>query len=266
MMNSQIAEGSVAHEANTYCLELKNVSKHFGGIKAVSNVSVQIKPGERLAILGPNGAGKTTLFNMISGEFAPTTGKIILFGQDVTGMPSNKLVNLGLARTFQITTLFPNESVVENIILALMGTKRGSKFSLFSSLRNKTQLFERADELVSQLGLKECKNELIKNLPYGNQRLVEITLALASNPRIICLDEPNAGLSNAESRIIIDTINNKIDRSITILIIEHDMDLVFEVADRIMVLNNGVEVATDTKENIRANKHVQEVYLGEAEK
>ena len=246
-------------------MELQNVSKHFGGIKAVSNVSLQVKTGERLAILGPNGAGKTTLFNLISGEFTLTSGRIFLFGHDVTGMPSNKLVNLGLARTFQITTLFPNESVVENVLLALMGTRRNSKFSMFSSLRAQKHLFEKANELITQLGLTEYKNELVRNLPYGNQRLVEIAFALASNPKIICLDEPNAGLSNAESRIIIDTINNKIDRSITILIIEHDMDLVFEVADRIMVLNNGVEVITDTKENVRMNKDVQRVYLGEAE-
>lgn len=265
-MKSKNARAAASAPTGEYCLELENVSKHFGGIKAVSDVSIRIKTGERLAILGPNGAGKTTLFNMISGEFAPTSGRIILFGQDVTGMPSNKLVNLGLARTFQITTLFPNESVVENILLALMGTRRRNKFSMFSSLTRQTPLFERADELVNQLGLTACKNELIKNLPYGNQRLVEIALALASNPRIICLDEPNAGLSNAESRIIIDTINNKIDRSITILIIEHDMDLVFEVADRIMVLNNGVEVVTDTRDNVRMNKDVQRVYLGEAEK
>ena len=265
-MHDGSAAGAIDHEKPEYCIELRNVSKNFGGIKAVSNVSLQITPGERLAILGPNGAGKTTLFNMINGEFAPTSGNIMLFGKDVTGMPSNRLVNLGLARTYQITMLFPNESVMENIILALMGTRRSVKYSMFSSLRKKTQLFDRANELTGQLGLWECRNELIKNLPYGNQRLVEIALALASNPRIICLDEPNAGLSNTESRIIIDTINHKIDRSITILIIEHDMDLVFEVADRTMVLNNGVEVATDTKENIRANKDVQRVYLGEAEK
>ncbi len=265
-MRSRTAGIPQANTASEYCLELQHISKHFGGIKAVDDVSLQVKTGERLAILGPNGAGKTTLFNMISGEFAPTSGRIFLFGRDVTGLPSNKLVNLGLSRTFQITTLFPSESVVENILLALMGTKKNSKFMLFKSLRSQKQLFERADSLVAQFGLSECKNELVKNLPYGHQRLVELALALSSDPKIICLDEPNAGLSNAESRIIIDTINRKINRSITILIIEHDMDLVFEVADRIMVLNNGVEVITDTKENVRANKDVQRVYLGEAEK
>lgn len=265
-MITKKAKGPQPDFTGEYCLELEHISKHFGGIKAVDDVSLRVFTGERLAILGPNGAGKTTLFNMISGEFTPTSGRIILFGRDVTGMPSNKLVNLGLSRTFQITTLFPSESVVENIILALMGTRRDSKFSMFTSLGKQKRLFERAMELVTQLGLTECRNELVKNLPYGNQRLVEIALALASDPKIICLDEPNAGLSNVESRIIIDTINNKIDRSITILIIEHDMDLVFEVADRIMVLNNGVMVITDTKENVRANKDVQRVYLGEAEK
>jgi branched-chain amino acid transport system ATP-binding protein len=265
-MKSKTVTDLKPNTTGEYCLELEHVSKHFGGIKAVDDVSLRVFTGERLAILGPNGAGKTTLFNMISGEFTPTSGRIFLFGRDVTGMPSNKLVNLGLARTFQITTLFPSESVVENIILGLMGTRRDSKFSMFASLGKQKHLFERAMELVTQLGLTESRNELVKNLPYGNQRLVEIALALASDPKIICLDEPNAGLSNVESRIIIDTINNKIDRSITILIIEHDMDLVFEVADRIMVLNNGVMVITDTKENVRANKDVQRVYLGEAEK
>ena len=243
-------------------LELNSISKQFGGIRAINNVSACVNQGERFAIIGPNGAGKTTLFNMICGEFPPTSGTIRYFGKDVTGLPSNRLANLGIGRTFQITSLFNNESVLENVVLSLMGNAQRTKFKMFSSLRSQKALFEEAEHLLEGLGLIECRDEQIKNLSYGNQRLVEIAMVLAGKPQIICLDEPNAGLSNAESRTIIKTIK-EIDKQITVLLIEHDMDMVFEVADRIMVLSNGTWVATDTAANIRVNKEVQRVYLGE---
>jgi len=247
---------------NEYCLQLINVGKSFGGIRANDSVYLDVKYGERVAILGPNGAGKTTLFNQISGEYFPTDGKIIMCGRDVTYMKNYDRVKLGLSRTFQITELFWDMSIIENVVLALMGIRSSKKFRLFSSLRSNTDLFKEAEELIAIVKLQDKKNELIKNLSYGDQRLVELALSLASKPKILCLDEPNAGLSLAESSTMVKVINN-LDRSITILLIEHDIDLVFQVVDRIMVLHDGVPVVTDTKENIRNNKRVQEIYLGE---
>lgn len=247
-----------------YCLQLINVGKSFGGIRANDNVSLGVRQGERVAILGPNGAGKTTLFNQISGEYFPTDGKILMYGQDVTHMSNFDRVKLGLARTFQITELFWDMTISENLILALIGIRKDKKFQFFHALGKQAALFQEAEELIASVGLLEKKDEQIKNLSYGDQRLVEIVMALASKPKILCLDEPNAGLSVMESRTMVNVIKN-LSRDITILLIEHDIDLVFEVVDRIMVLQNGVPVATDTKENIRNNKRVQEIYLGEEE-
>ena len=245
-----------------YCLQLINVGKSFGGIRANDNVCLDVKQGERVAILGPNGAGKTTLFNQISGEYFPTDGKILMYGQDVTHMNNYNRVKLGLDRTFQITELFWDMTISENVVLALIGIRKDKKFQLFHSLGKQSALFEESSRLIASVGLTEKKDEQIKNLSYGDQRLVEIVMALASNPKILCLDEPNAGLSVLESRTMVNVIKN-LSRDITILLIEHDIDLVFEVVDRIMVLQNGVPVATDTKENIRNNKRVQKIYLGE---
>lgn len=247
-----------------YCLELINVCKSFGGIHANSNVYLNVKQGERVAILGPNGAGKTTLFNQISGEYFPTDGTILMYGCDITHMSNYKRVKMGLARTFQITELFWDLTITENIILALIGIRTKKKFQFTSSLRRQKELFEEAERLIASVDLLDKKDEQIKNLSYGDQRLVEIMMALASKPKILCLDEPNAGLSVMESRTMVNVIK-ALSRDITILLIEHDIDLVFEVVDRIMVLQNGVPVATDTKENIRNNKHVQQIYLGEEE-
>ena len=253
---------SKINEKTEYCMQLLNVGKSFGGIRANNNVNLNVKQGERVAILGPNGAGKTTLFNQISGEYFPTDGKIIMYGQDVTHVSNYNRVKLGLSRTFQITELFWEMSIIENLVLALMGIRKSKKFRMFSSLGKNTDLFEEAEKLIAIINMQDKKNELIKNLSYGDQRLVELVLSLSSKPSILCLDEPNAGLSLAESRTMVNVINN-LDRSITILLIEHDIDLVFQVVDRIMVLHDGVPIITDTKENVRNNKRVQEIYLGE---
>lgn len=251
-----------AKKESEYCLELINVGKSFGGIRANDNVNLKVKQGERVAIIGPNGAGKTTLFNQICGEYFPTDGKILLYGHDVTRMKNYNRVKLGLSRTFQITELFWEMTILENVVMALMGTKPGKKFQMFPLLKRKKDFFARAEELVARVGLTEKKNEMISNLSYGDQRLVELMLALATDPKIICLDEPNAGLSVAESKIMVKVIK-ELPRDITVLLIEHDMDLVFEVVDRMMVLQDGVTVAVNTKENISQNKQVQKIYLGE---
>ena len=243
-----------------YCLELYGVGKRFGGLCANNDVNLKVRSGERLAIIGPNGAGKTTLFNMISGEFEPTEGKILLFGEDITKLGNYRRVRKGLARTYQIAELFPDMNIQENIVLGLMGTRKG-KFSMFRALKSRKDLFREADALMSRVNLQDKKGTLIKNLSYGDQRLVELLLALSSDPKIICLDEPNAGLSSAESKVMVNVIK-ALPRDITILLIEHDMDLVFDVVDRIMVLHDGNVVATDDKDKIRENEHVQRIYLG----
>lgn len=245
------------------CLVLQGISKKFGGLQAVSKVNLGVKQGERLAILGPNGAGKTTLFNMISGEFPPTEGKILLYGEDVTELPNYKRVYKGLARTYQITELFFEMSVLENTVLALMGT-RPVKFSMLSILKGKKDLYQEAEEFLNRVGLVEKKDENIKNLSYGDQRLVELVLALASKPRILALDEPTAGLSVAESRMMVNALQ-KLEKDITFLLIEHDMDVAFEIVDRIMVLHEGQVVTIDTKEKVRNNERVQQIYLGVGE-
>lgn len=253
---------SISENREEYCLQLINVGKSFGGIRANDSIYLDVKQGERVAILGPNGAGKTTLFNQISGEYYPTDGKILMYGKDITNLPSYKRVAMGLARTFQITDLFWEISVLENVVLALMATNPKKKFSMFHSLTREKELFREGEQLLESIQLVDKKDVMVKNLSYGDQRLVELALALAGKPKILCLDEPNAGLSVAESAIMVNTIKN-LSRDITILLIEHDIDLVFEVVDRILVLRDGVPVATDTKENIRNNEMVQRIYLGE---
>ena len=203
------------HDAE-YCLQLIHVGKSFGGIRANNDVNLSVRQGERVAILGPNGAGKTTLFNQISGEYFPTDGKIMMYGVDVTHMKNYERVKMGLARTFQITELFGDMTILENVVLALMGTRPKSKFRMLCSLSSRMALFNEAEELIDAIKMLEKKDVLIKNLSYGDQRLVELALALASKPSILCLDEPNAGLSIAESRIMVDVIKN-LSRDITIL-------------------------------------------------
>ena len=246
------------------CLKLVGVGKSFGGIRANNDISLDIYEGERIAIIGPNGAGKTTLFNMISGEMRVTDGHIYMFGEDVTKMNAYKRVVRGLARTYQITALFWEQSVMGNVLLALMGTNNKQKFSMFSSIDTKSAIYKEAEELIATVSLSEKKDEVIKNLSYGEQRLVELLLALASKPKILCLDEPNAGLSMAESQMMIEVIK-KLDRSMTILLIEHDMDMVFNIVERIAVLKEGQLLAVDTNANIKNNVKVQQAYLGEEE-
>ena len=243
------------------CLELQGIGVSFEGVRANDDINLKVYAQDRLAILGPNGAGKTTLFNVICGEFPPTDGKILLYGKDITQEPNYKRVASGLSRTFQITALFWNQSILENIILALLGVDSKHKFSFFRSLGQYSQLFDEAIKLIEMVRLTEKKDMLIKNLSYGDQRLVELLMCLASNPKIICLDEPNAGLSVSESKTMINVIKS-LPKDITILLIEHDMDLVFEIVDRIMVLHDGKVVATGNTENIRNDRRVQQIYLG----
>jgi branched-chain amino acid transport system ATP-binding protein len=244
----------------TPALECLNLTKRFGGLEAVNRVNLQAKAGERRAILGPNGAGKTTLFRLISGEFPASSGSIRYFGKDITQMACHRRTHLGLGRTFQITSLFPTLSVLDNLILAAMGLKR-TKFSMLRPLSTYRDVHERVMEILESVGMADKKGETVKNLSHGEQREIEISLALISNPKVLLLDEPTAGLSPAESAMMTQTVQ-KLDRSITILIIEHDMDVAFQIADRITVLHQGCLFAEGSLSEIQNNPRVQEIYFG----
>lgn len=245
-------------------LECHNLGKRFGGLEAVSRIELQITAGERRAIIGPNGAGKTTLFRLISGEFPVTSGTIHLFQHDVTRMPCHKRTYLGLGRTFQITNLFPTLTVLDNLVIAAMG-QRGMKFSLLRPLSTYHDLYRRAEEILESVGMIERRHTLIRNLSHGEQRQIEISLALISKPRVLLLDEPTAGLSPAESAMMTGILKN-LDSTMTILIIEHDMDVAFQVAERITVFHQGCLFTEGTPAEVRNNPRVQEIYFGAEEK
>jgi branched-chain amino acid transport system ATP-binding protein len=242
------------------CLRLENVSRDFGGLRAVGNVSLAIAAGERHVLIGPNGAGKTTLFHLISGDLRATEGKIVLFGHDVTGLPPHRRAARGIARTFQITNLFPNLTVMENVLLACEALEP-RKFSMLRPLSSCTDLKERAANLLQQFGLWELRGECAKNISYGDQRKVEVALSVAGRPRLLLLDEPMAGLSTGESESM-QRLLHGLDPAITVLLIEHDMDMAFAFAERITVLYQGRVLTSGPKEEVRANPGVQEIYLG----
>jgi branched-chain amino acid transport system ATP-binding protein len=241
-------------------LELDAVSRRFGGVEAVRDVTFSVPEGGRQAIIGPNGAGKTTLFNVITGELPPTSGRIRLFGREVAGLPAHRRAAMGLARTFQITNLFGPLTVEENVLLAVQAL-RVTKYVLTYPLRRYTGLHERARELLERAGLWEKRRVEVRSLSYGEQRQLEVLLALAGSPRLLLLDEPAAGLSPGERREMARFIKG-LDPGLTILLIEHDMDVAFEVAESIAVLHFGRLVAHGAKEAVRADPTVQEIYLG----
>ncbi len=241
-------------------LTLSEVSKSFGGLTAVSDVSLTVGAGERRAIIGPNGAGKTTLFSLISGEQFPTSGQIQLFGHDITRLAPHRRAALGLTRTYQITNLFPRLSVMENCLLAVQGL-RPMKFHLHRDLRRYPEVMERTRGMLGAVGLLEKAGATVRDLSHGEQRQLEIALALAGSPKLLLLDEPTAGLSPAESAMMT-TLLKTLDPSITVLVIEHDMDVAFQLTDRITVLHYGRVVADGMRDEVTANPLVQEIYLG----
>ncbi|MBO8169871.1 MAG: ABC transporter ATP-binding protein [Thermoanaerobacteraceae bacterium] len=228
-------------------LEVRSLTKYYGEFQVLKNVSFSVEPGERRAIIGPNGAGKTTLFNIISGTLKPTLGKIFFFHRDVTYMSAYRRSRLGIGRTFQITNLFFNLSLMDNINLALQISN--------SSLN--------LEEFLRSWGFWEKRRTRVGNLSYGEQRQVELLLALAQSPKLILLDEPTAGMSPVETEAITRIIT-ELPRDITILIIEHDMEVVFTLADSITVLHYGQILCEGTKEQVKSDPRVKEVYLGTA--
>ena len=243
-------------------LELRALSKSFGGLRAVRDVTFKIMPGDRKAIIGPNGAGKTTLFNLITGIFPATSGQVMLFGQDVTKWPSHRRTALGMARTFQITSLFPKLTVLDNVLLAIQGLRR-SKFVMWRFLSSYRDFYDRAYGLLERARFLDRKDTEVRYLSHGEQRQLEIILGLASDPKILLLDEPAAGLSSGESSEMIRFLA-QLDRNLAILLIEHDMDVVFDVAEHISVLHFGEVLEAGAREQIRRSEKVQQIYLGTA--
>jgi len=242
------------------CLVLENVSREFGGLKAVDAVSLEVRPGERQAVIGPNGAGKTTLFNLISGEIAATGGRVVFFGQEITRLPPHKRAARGIARTFQITRLFPNLTVEENVLLACAALD-ARKFMLYRPLSSCSDLLARAAALLADFGLEPLRHEQARNLAYGNQRKLEVALSMAGRPRLLLLDEPMAGLSPAE-RESMQQLLRALDPAMAVLLIEHDIDVAFGFAAHITVLHQGSVLAAGSRDEIAANPRVQESYLG----
>ena len=245
---------------DTPCLVLEGLTKEFGGLIAVDHVTLEIEAGERHGIIGPNGAGKTTLFNLICGDLSPTEGRIVHFGQDVTRLPTHKRIAQGMARTFQINNLFPKLTVLQNVLLAAQGLQ-GTKYVMYRLLSSYKPIYDKAKAILEEFQMWDKRDILVENLSYGDQRQIEICLALIENPRLLLLDEPTAGLSRAET-LTFTSILKKLDPDITILLIEHDMDVAFELAENITVLQLGKRVASGNKEEIKANRTVQEIYLG----
>jgi branched-chain amino acid transport system ATP-binding protein len=246
----------------TALLETRGLGRAFGALQAVSNVSFAVAPGELRAVIGPNGAGKTTLFHLISGLLAPTAGRVTLRGEDVTALSAPARCRRGISRTFQINSIFPNLTALENVRMAVQLKGQGS----FRMLGGQSLLAEteaRARESLAALGLTVRANELAGTLPHGDQRLLEIAMAVAQQPDVLLLDEPTQGLSAEDTAATVDVIRRIArERQLTILLVEHDMDVVFGLADRITVLHFGQLIADGTPDEVRANPDVQKAYLG----
>ncbi len=247
----------------TAALRTAGLSKQFGAFKAASDVTLEFPQGVRHALIGPNGAGKTTLINLLTGALAPTAGDVFLGNDRITALPQHQRVKRGMARTFQINTLFAGLTVLESVVLAVC-ERKGRAGVWHRTVANERDEVAEALALLDLLRLSAEANELTRNLPYGKQRLVEIALALATRPRILLLDEPAAGIPAAESADLFSVIA-ALPKDVTILFIEHDMELVFRFAERITVLVGGKVLVEGTPAEIAADPRVREVYLGEAQ-
>ena len=242
-------------------LVLDRVSRRFGGLVATDSVSLEVVAGEVHALIGPNGAGKTTLVNLISGGLAPDGGRILFDGKDVTRASQHARVLAGLARSYQVTSIFRSFTVLENLALAVQA-RRGTSFSFWNPVARERTLFEEAGALLDEIGLLERKDIVAATLAHGEQRALGVGLALATNPRLLLLDEPMAGMGPEESQRVV-TLIQRIRSRVTVLLVEHDMDAVFRLADRISVLVGGRLLATGNPQAIRANAEVKKAYLGD---
>jgi branched-chain amino acid transport system ATP-binding protein len=242
-------------------LVVENLSKAFGGLRVAADINISVEPGERRLIIGPNGAGKTTLFNLITGELTPDAGSIRLFGDDITRVPSRRRAHLGMARTYQIITLFARDTILRNVTLALLGLSP-IRWNPAISLDVQEDLIERARAAIGRVGLAHIADRPLAQTSYGERRRVEIAMALAQAPKILLLDEPFAGLSVDERREVQKLLGN-IPREVTIVMIEHDMDVALEYAERITLLHFGQVIVEGTRAEVVADPRTREVYLGE---
>ncbi len=246
----------------TALLEMKSVCKYFGGLRALDGVDLSLEPGKLHAIIGPNGAGKTTLFNVITGTLPPTSGGILFQGQDITGLPSHRIAKLGLARTLQIKSVFDALSVEDNVWVA--AESRRGVFRPFARYRSDKDLAEKVDAILEETGLVDLKHETAGTLSYGDVALLEIAIALATEPKLLLLDEPICGMGPAETQATIAKIR-ELSQRIAVVIIEHDMPSVFDLADEITVMVQGQVLAKGAPDKIANDQGVREAYLGDEE-
>jgi len=248
--------------ASSCALELRDLRKSFGKTEIIRGANLVVAPGERVAIIGPNGAGKSTLFNLISGRFAPTSGDVILNGQRINGLAPYEINRMGLSRSFQITNIFPKLSVFENLRCGVLWSM-GYKYTFLRFLSNLHDANQRAKELMEMIKLDKKRDTLAMNLTYAEQRALEIGITIAGGANVILLDEPTAGMSKSETTRFIGLIK-EVTEGRTLLTVEHDMGVVFGLADKIAVVVYGEVIAFDTPDKVRANARVQEAYLGSA--
>jgi branched-chain amino acid transport system ATP-binding protein len=242
-------------------LHIQNIHKDFSGLMVLIGVEFKVREKERHAVIGPNGAGKTTLFNIISGKFKPSSGAIIFKGQDISGKPSHILNRHGLSRSFQITNVFHELSVFDNILSGVR-SRYGLRYNFFKKPGRDRAMCEKTEAIVEKVGLKDVKDQLASSLSYGQQRALEIGITLSTEPELILLDEPTAGMTREETEQAIKMID-QVTAGCTLIIIEHDMDVVFSLADTISVLHYGTILVSDTPEKIRNDQRVKDAYLGE---
>ena len=242
-------------------LAVRELEKSFGGLRVTAAVSLTVEPGERRLIIGPNGAGKTTLFNLITGELRPDGGSIALFDRDITRVPSHRRPHLGVARTYQIITLFPRDTLLRNVTLSLLG-RSPRRWNPLVTLDRQHALIARARETLARVGLEHLADRPLAQTSYGERRRVEIAMALAQEPRLLLLDEPFAGLSLEERRDVLQLVG-AIPRTVTIVMIEHDMDVALDFAERITVIHFGRVVVEGTRAEVVAHPRTREIYLGE---
>lgn len=246
-----------------FILETKDLHHDFSGLKVLFGVNLQVKEGERHAIIGPNGAGKTTLFNCITGTYRPSSGKVLFKGTDITGRTPHELTRMGIGRSFQITTIFMNLTVFQNVRLAVL-SKRGIRFNLFRFVDKMHEVTEETEEILRRVNLIDERDLPASALSYGKTRALEMALAFATDPELVLLDEFTAGMSRDETHAAVDLVR-KLTEGKTAILIEHDMDVVFSLADRITVLHYGRIIASGKPEEVRANQDVKDAYLGDLE-
>ncbi len=242
-------------------LETKNLSKYFGGLRAVDQVDFQVKEGQLKAIIGPNGAGKTTFFNLHCGLYPPTSGKIHFLGNDITNKKMNQISQIGITKTFQITHIFPRLTVFENVRISAQSRK--SSFNFWKKADDFSEINERTHEILEQVTLSDRKDRLASTLSHGERKYLEIGIALVTNPKLLLLDEPTAGMSPAETVLAMKLIRDLRDRlNLTILLVEHDMNVVMNISEEVVCLNEGQVLACGSPQEISCNEVVQRVYLG----